>query len=136
MAKIITEDMIEQAAIKALEESQGYDVLHCYTEDPETLPDNTGRTNKKHIVLPAVLFESLCQINPDVPQETIKIECDKLCHTPVSGDLMLTNYYNYQKIRTGIAVEYQINGRKTSNVLKLINFAEPEKNSFHVASQM
>jgi len=47
MPKIITEDMIEQAAIKALEESQGYGVLRCYTEDPEVLPDNTGRANKK-----------------------------------------------------------------------------------------
>lgn len=136
MAKIITEDMIEQAAIKALEESQDYNVLRCYTEDPETLPDNTGRANKKQIVLPAVLFESLCNINPDIPQETIKTECDKLRHTPVSGDLMLTNYYNYQKIRTGITVEYQVNGRKTSNIMKLVDFAEPEKNRFHVTSQM
>jgi type I restriction enzyme R subunit len=136
MARIITEDMIEQAAIKALEESQDYDVLRCYTEDPETLPDNTGRANKKQVVLPAILFESLCNINPDIPQETIRAECEKLCHTPVSGDLMLTNYYNYQKIRNGITVEYQQDERKTSNILKLINFDEPEKNSFHVASQM
>lgn len=136
MPKIITEDMIEQAAIKALEESQGYGVLRCYTEDPETLPDNTGRANKKQVVLPAILFESLCNINPDIPQETIRAECEKLCHTPVSGDLMLTNYYNYQKIRNGITVEYQQDERKTSNILKLINFDEPKKNSFHVASQM
>jgi type I restriction enzyme R subunit len=39
MPKIITEDMIEQAAIKALEEAQGYDVLRCYTEEPETLQE-------------------------------------------------------------------------------------------------
>jgi type I restriction enzyme R subunit len=136
MAKIITEDMIEEAAIKALEESQGYDVLRCYTEDPEALPDNTERANKKQIILPAVLFESLCNINPGIPQETIMAECDKLCHTPVSGDLMLTNYYNYQKIRTGITVEYQVNGRKTSNIMKLVDFAEPKKNRFHVTSQM
>jgi type I restriction enzyme R subunit len=44
MPKIITEDMIEQAAIKALEESQGYGVLRCYTEDPETLPETQGRS--------------------------------------------------------------------------------------------
>lgn len=136
MPRIITEDMIEQAAIKALEESHGYAVLRCYTEAPEILPDNTGRTDKKQVVLPQVLFDCLCRINPDIPKETVKLECDKLCHTPPSGDLMLTNYFNYQKIRSGITVEYQKDGKKTLNILRLIDFDEPEKNGFHVATQM
>ena len=34
MPKIITEDMIEQAAIKALQERHDYIVLHCMTEEP------------------------------------------------------------------------------------------------------
>ncbi len=46
MPKIITEDMIEQAAIAALHERHNYGVLNCYTEDPETLPDETGRRNR------------------------------------------------------------------------------------------
>ena len=32
MPKIITEDMIEQAAIKALQERHDYNVLNCMTE--------------------------------------------------------------------------------------------------------
>ena len=43
MPKIITEDMIEQAAIKALHERHNYTVLNCMTEEPDTLPDGTGR---------------------------------------------------------------------------------------------
>ena len=61
---------------------------------------------------------------------------EELCHTPVSGDLMLTNFGNYQKIRNGIAVEYTKNGHKTSDILRLIDFGKPENNSFIVASQM
>ena len=34
MPKIITEDMIEQAAIKALQERHNYTVLNCMTEEP------------------------------------------------------------------------------------------------------
>lgn len=67
MPKIITEDMIEQAAIKALREQHGYAVLNCMTEEPDTLSDGTGRTDKKRVVLPDVMFESLCKINPDIP---------------------------------------------------------------------
>ena len=104
MPKIITEDMIEQAAIRALQERHDYNVLNCMTEEPDTLPDGTGRKDKKQVVLPDVMFESLCRINPDIPEQTVRTVVDELCRTPVSGDLMLTNYQNYQKIRNGITV--------------------------------
>ena len=71
MPKIITEDMIEQAAIAALQKQHSYTVLRCYTETPEALPDETGRTDKRQVVLPQVLLDSLCRINPDIPTDTV-----------------------------------------------------------------
>lgn len=136
MPKIITEDMIEQAAIKALQERHNYTVLNCMTEEPDTLPDGTGRKDKKQVVLPDVMLESLCRINPDIPEQTVRTVVDELCHTPVSGDLMLTNYQNYQKIRNGITVEYNENGKKTSNILRLLSYNDVLSNTFAVASQM
>ena len=136
MPKIITEDMIEQAAIKALQERHDYIVLNCMTEEPDTLPDGTGRKDKKQVVLPDVMFESLCRINPDIPEQTVRTVVDELCRTPVSGDLMLTNYQNYQKIRNGITVEYNKNGKKTSNILRLLAYNDALSNTFTVASQM
>ena len=136
MPKIITEDMIEQAAIKALQERHNYTVLNCMTEEPDTLPDGTGRKDKKQVVLPDVMFESLCRINPDIPEQTVRTVVDELCHTPVSGDLMQTNYQNYQKIRNGITVEYNKNGKKTSNILRLLSYNDALSNTFTVASQM
>ena len=122
MPKIITEDMIEQAAIKALHERHKYTVLNCMTEKPDTLSDGTGRRDKRQVVLPNVMFESLCRINPDIPTETVHTVADELCRTPVSGDLMQTNYQNYQKFRNGITVEYSQNGKKTSNILHLLAY--------------
>ena len=136
MPKIITEDMIEQAAIKALQERHNYTVLNCMTEEPDTLPDGTGRKDKKQVVLPDVMLESLCRINPDIPEQTVRTVVDELCRTPVSGDLMLTNYQNYQKIRNGITVEYNKNGKKTSNILRLLAYNDTLSNTFTVASQM
>ena len=136
MPKIITEDMIEQAAIKALHERHNYIVLNCMTEEPDTLPDGTGRKDKKQVVLPDVMFESLCRINPDIPEATVRTVVDELCRTPASGDLMLTNYQNYQKIRNGIIVEYNKNGKKTSNILRLLSYNDALSNTFTVASQM
>ena len=128
--------MIEQAAIKALHERHNYTVLNCMTEEPDTLPDGTGRKDKKQVVLPDVMLESLCQINPDIPEQTVRTVVDELCHTPVSGDLMLTNYQNYQKIRNGITVEYNKDGKKTSNILRLLSYNDALSNTFTVASQM
>ena len=122
MPKLITEDMIEQAAIKALQEQHNYTVLNCMTEELNTLLDGTGRKDKKQVVLPDVMFEGLCRINLDIPEQTVRTVVDELCHTPVSGDLMLTNYQNYHKIRNGITVEYNKNGKKTSNILHLLPY--------------
>lgn len=136
MPKIITEDMIEQAAIKALQERHDYNVLNCMTEEPDTLPDGTGRKDKKQVVLPDVMLESLCRINPDIPEQTVRTVVNELCRTPVSGDLMQTNYQNYQKIRNGITVEYNENGKKTSNIFRLLSYNDVLSNTFTVASQM
>ena len=136
MPKLITEDMIEQAAIKALQEQHNYTVLNCMTEELNTLLDGTGRKDKKQVVLPDVMFEGLCRINLDIPEQTVRRVVDELCHTPVSGDLMLTNYQNYHKIRNGITVEYNKNGKKTSNILHLLPYNDVLSNTFTVASQI
>ena len=136
MPKIIMEDMIEQAAIKALQERHNYTVLNCMTEEPDTLPDGTGRKDKKQIVLLDVMLESLCQINPDIPEQTVRTVVDKLYYTPVFGDLMLTNYQKYQKIRNGITVEYNKDGKKASNILRLLSYNDVLSNTFTVTSQM
>ena len=91
MPKIITEDMIEQAAIKALHERHNYTVLNCMTEEPDTLPDGTGRKDKKQVVLPDVMLESLCRINPNIPEQTVRTVVHKqesfpdLLHKPTYG---------------------------------------------------
>ena len=71
MPKIITEDMIEQAAIKALHERHKYTVLNCKTEKPDTLSDGTGRRDKRQVVLPNVMFEACA--------ESIRIFRQKRC---------------------------------------------------------
>lgn len=68
MAKIITEDMIEKAAIEMIVSLYPtYSHLDCYTHERETLPDGTDRANKKQVVLPQVLADKLCELNPDIP---------------------------------------------------------------------
>lgn len=136
MANFISEDNIEKAAIKLLVDCHKYTPINCFTKDAEMLPDNSGRDNKKQVVLPQVLLKQLIELNPNIPQETVKTQWQELCHTPSTYDIMEVNYSNYSKIKNGIDVTYQRDGKKESNKLILIDFNKPENNSFHVVSQM
>lgn len=135
MAKIITEDMIEKAAKELLVSEYRYQHIDCYTEKPETLPDGSGRSDKKQVVLPDVVREYLCAINPDIPNDVVLRMADTLCKSAL-GDPMKINYDNYQKLRNGVKVEFKTNGRQTYGLLRLIDFSRPGNNSFVVVSQM
>ena len=137
MPKIITEDMIEKAAIELLisEYAPIYSWIDCYTEKPETLPDGTGRSDKKQVVLPDLLFEKLKDLNPEVPEDTIKNVANELCQN-AHGDPLEDNYHSYQKIRNGVPVKFKKDGRETKSLLRLIDWNTPENNSFVVVSQM
>lgn len=136
MPRIITEDMIEQAAIKQLVEVNKYDTMNCFTPEKETLPDGTGRESKKQVVLPDILFSKLCEINPDIPVDTVKSIAESLQYTPHTVDLMAINCANYKILRTGLNVEYEVNGKKESNKLDIIDYKNPLNNNFTVVSQM
>ncbi|MCL2058373.1 MAG: type I restriction endonuclease subunit R [Oscillospiraceae bacterium] len=137
MPKIITEDMIEKATIELLvsEFVPRYTRLDCYTEKSETLPDGTGRSDKKQVVLPEALFDKLRDLNPGIPEEVIKRTAEELCRN-VHGDSLEVNYNCYQNIRNGIPVTFKKDGRETKGLLRLIDFNTPENNSFIVVSQM
>ncbi|MDR2578055.1 MAG: type I restriction endonuclease subunit R [Chitinispirillales bacterium] len=137
MPKIITEDMIERAAIALLlsEYASLYSHLNCHTEKPETLSDGTGRDDKKQVVLPTILYNKLCELNPDIPKDIIRLTANNLCRN-AHGDPLGNNYNHYQFIRNQIKVSFKKDGRETQGLVRLIDFGNPENNSFIVASQM
>lgn len=137
MAKIITEDMIEKAMIETLTSSElGYLHINCYTKDPEDLNDGTNRSNKKQVVLLDILLKQLQIINPKIPFEILESVAKSLVPSRAIAELMAVNYENYNKIRNKIEVEYQKNGKKETDYVKLIDFNTITNNDFTVCSQM
>jgi type I restriction enzyme R subunit len=65
----------------------------------------------------------------------IQITADELCRS-LRGDPLSDNHDRYQKIRNGIVISYKLDGRETHETLRLIDFENPARNSFIVASQM
>ncbi len=139
MANFITEDMIEQAILKKLgEPAFGYDIVVCDAspDKKEDLNDGTGRSAKTECILPRVLEESLCRINPEIPTEKLTSVIKDLTADFSDSDLVSKNYELYSKIRNYIKIPVLKNGKEDFAFVKLIDFDNPENNTFTAVSQM
>ena len=139
MANFITEDMIEQAILKKLGEPEfGYDIVICDAspDKKEDLNDGTGRSAKTECILPCVLEESLCRINSDIPSAKIKSVIKSLTADFSDSDLVSKNYELYNKIRNYIKIPVIKNGKEDFAFIKLIDFDNPQNNTFTAVSQM
>ncbi len=136
----ISEDNIEQSFLEKLkEENLGYNTLRL---DPspdkrETLPDGTGRSDKKECVLPDILWSSLKKINPDIDAETLKGVFETIKRDYTENDIEQVNYDFYHKIRDGIKITFtNSKGVEDFKFVKLIDFDNPKNNDFTAVSQM
>lgn len=139
MAKLITEDDIEQAILDKLKkEEYDYDIIRCdpNPEKKEDLNDGTGRTNKTDCILPDVLKQSIININPDILEPLIDKKIKELSSNFDGSDLDDVNYNLYNRIRNGIKLTVVKDGVEDFEFIKLIDFDHPEKNTFTAVSQM
>ena len=139
MANDITEDDIEVSLLNILKEDDlGYNIVRCDPgkENKENLNDGTGRSSKRQCVLPKVVRDSLYKINPTIPKDTIDKVVLDLCRDFSGSDMVEVNYTNYNLIRNGKSVSFKRNGKETFEILKLIDFENPQNNDFTAVSQM
>ena len=136
----ISEDDIERALLEELKKPEyKYDSFITCDSSPNSqtkLPDGTGRENKKQCVLPAVLKESIYRLNPQIDHELLDVEIKKLCSYFGESVLSDTNYNLYNKIRNTIKVSFKKDGKDDFDFIKLIDFDNPDNNTFTVVNQM
>ena len=139
MRNFISEDNIEQAILEKLKADPfNYDILIC-NADPskrDDLNDGTGRSSKRECVLPDVMLNSFKRINPTIPEDKIKEIVKTLKQDYTGTDIVDTNYKIYRQIRNNIKITVRKNGKEDFDFVKLIDFENPENNTFTVVSQM
>lgn len=144
MGKILTESMIEKACIERLCPDK-YDFIDAFIEPNkifsrdnilEIEKDGTGRNNIKEVILPDILFKSLKEVNPQIPENILKDIVTDLRQYISNKDLKDTNYDNYKLIKDNIRVEYELNGKKEQDIVRLIAFNNYYRNTFTLVSQM
>ena len=139
MSNYIIEDDIEQAILQKLKaEPFCYDIIICDadTSKRDDLNDGTGRSDKKQCVLPKVLMESLVRLNPTIERSILSNIAKDLSRDFTGADLVDVNYKNYKKIRDKIQVKIRRDGKDDFDFVQLIDFENPENNTFTAVSQM
>ena len=119
-----TEDTFEQAVIE-LFENMGY--THIYAPD-------MNRTDYSRPLLDDVLRDCLVRLNRNLPATAIDEAILKLNDFD-AGSLLQKNIIFMDYLQNGITVKYAVKGEERSSVVKLIDYADADKNDFYVVNQ-
>ncbi|WP_072620446.1 type I restriction endonuclease subunit R [Spirulina major] len=140
MPNFISEDDIEQATLDRLKH-HGYHTLNCYTPKPETLNDQSHRTDKRDVIFRDRLRTAAIALNPEIPPEAIDTALKQLCDRRQTQNAIDANRELDNLIRDGIPIEYKkdrsSDRRRTKrDRVRVIDFDRPENNQFLAVSQL
>ena len=123
----INEDFFEQALIEHLVEKHGYEFLHG--------PDVARSTSEyRDVFLPGIFSSALARINKELPSAAIQEAILKLSNIE-GGSLEQRNETFTDYLQSGVEVRYFDGKEERNDIVRLLDFDEPENNTFHVVNQ-
>ena len=128
---MINEDQVEQLAIEWFKEL-GYDYLHGYDIAPDS--SNPERNNYQEVLLSNRLHTSLTKLNPTLPKSAVD-EAVHILQKPQHTTLAQNNRAFHKMLLQGIAVEVKGKERTKGDVVKIIDFQNPDNNDFLLVNQ-
>lgn len=137
MPNLISEDDIEQAMLSRLREEHGYELLNCMTTKPETLPDGSGRRDKREVILGDRLRKVAKELNRHIPEVVLEQALAQFAEQRQAMTTIAANRELDGLVRDGISVRYQReDGQWEQELLRLIDFEEADNNDFLAVSQL
>jgi len=127
----LTESAIEEFSIELLEK-----LKYQYIYSPDIAPDGEKPERKtfEDVLLIERLQEAVGRINPKVPVEA-REEAVKQIQRINSPEMIANNEAFHRMLTEGIKVTYQKNGNSRGDLVRLIDFNNPDNNDFIVANQ-
>lgn len=131
MTTKLTESAIETFAIELLEQL-GYQYLY----GPDIAPDSETpeRERFEDVLLLERLRAAVGRINPGLPAD-VREEAIKRIQRLNSPELIANNEAFHRLLTEGIKVNYQDRGQQRGELVRLVDFADPDNNEFVVANQ-
>jgi len=114
-----------------------------YVFGPDIAPDaekiNFGVASRKSfedVLLIDILENNLKRINPQIPNDAINDAIKTISDVPNQFPNLMSNNEAFHRILTeGIPVTYRKNGEEKADIVKIIDFENPENNEFHAINQ-
>lgn len=127
----ITEQQLEDAAIGWFGE-----LGWRYVNGPDIAPDGDtpARTDYRHVVLREGLLAAMARINPHIPAAALEQAAHELL-TVNEPLLIARNRRVHRLLLAGIPVEFAVGDEKRTDLVNLIDFANPRNNGFLLVSQ-
>ncbi|MEE8721502.1 MAG: type I restriction endonuclease subunit R [Eggerthellaceae bacterium] len=124
---IFNEDAYEQGICEHLRDEEGYEWLHG--------PD-VPRTSDRYddAFLPEVIVPALCAINQKLDQRAIEQAIRQLKEIEGS-DLVAKNRVFMDMLQNGIETRWFDGKREKTEIVYLVDYENPERNTFHVVNQ-
>lgn len=131
MSAAFTESVVEQAALAWLEAS-GWQIAH----GPDIAPDGLApeRTDYADPLLGRRLRDALARLNPSIPAEALDEAYRKLLN-PEGADLVMRNRAFHQMLVDGVAIEYRTDGGIRGDIVRVIDFDNPDANEWLAVNQ-
>ena len=137
MPNFISEDDIEQGLLALLQDDYGYELLNCFTADPDDLNDGSGRGDKRVVIFSERLFRAAQRLNPTIPAAALREALDQVSRQRRAMSLVAANQEIDGFIREGIPVTFnKAQGKKEHQRVQLIDFNRPTNNDFLAVSQL
>lgn len=127
VSSAFNEDFYEQCVIEHMTEELGY--THLYGPD-------VPRTSEEYrdVFLPGILEDSLARINRGLPAAAIDEAILKIQNIE-GGTLEQRNETFNDYLQSGVEVRFFDGKRERDDIVRLLDFNDPENNDFHVVSQ-
>lgn len=137
MANFISEDDIEQALLEKLNRKLGFELLNCYTKDPNDLQDRSLRQDKKDVIFRDRLTAACTRLNPGIPSQEIDRVVDRVTNRRGAMSSIAANRELNELIRDGVPVEFEDErGIKQNETVRLIDFNDSKNNQYLAVSQL
>jgi len=137
MPNFISENQIENAAIRLLKDKFGYRTLNCLTQDADDLNDRSNRSSKQEVVLSDILKKNAAKLNSNIPEQVIDEALSRLIARRYAMSPILANKEVYGLIRDGIPVQYEnAKGKTEHGIVRVIDFNNPTENDFLAVTQI
>ncbi|MBA7514204.1 hypothetical protein ES705_06229 [subsurface metagenome] len=127
----ITEEQLEEASLEILRD---LDYKIIFGPDIAPTGDHPERSSYSETILQERLSTALLRLNPTKPKNALEDALKKLNRID-SPDLLRNNFSSHKLLIEGVEVDYYQDGRVKSDLIKVIDFANPDNNDFLAINQ-